>query len=57
MDLDFYRMREGHERVAAARSLDAETRAAHLALADRYRAVIEAYEQVEKIAPTQRLSA
>lgn len=57
MDLNHYRQREQQERALAAQSLAADARAAHLDLAERYRAVIEAYEELQKIVPAGRAAA
>lgn len=48
MDLEHYRKREAQARSAAAGTLDPNARAAHIDLADRYLAVISAYEQVDR---------
>lgn len=49
MDLDFYRRREEEELASAANTLDAARRTGHLELAERYRAVIDAYEVVARV--------
>lgn len=53
MDLGYYRGRESHERAQAARSLDPATRASHLNLAERYSALIAAYEDLVQIVPVE----
>ena len=50
MELTYYREREKQERAFAAQALSAGARQAHLDLAERYRAVIEAHERLEQIA-------
>ena len=54
MDLHHYRQREQAERLQAQQATSAESRAAHLELADSYRAVIEAYERLEALRPAPR---
>ena len=49
MDLIYYREREKQERAFAAQALSQGARRAHLDLAERYRAVIEAHEQLEEL--------
>jgi hypothetical protein len=57
MDLGHYRQREQQERALAAQARNRDIRAAHLNLAERYRAVIQAYEQLEKVVPANRNAA
>ena len=49
MDLIYYREREKQERAFAAQALSSGARIAHLDLAERYRAVIEAHERLEQV--------
>lgn len=49
MDLTYYREREKQERAFAAQALSDPARTAHLDLANRYRAVIEAHEQLDQV--------
>ena len=49
MDLHHYRQREQAERMQARQAGSEAGRAAHLELADSYRAVIEAYERLEAL--------
>ena len=61
MDLAYYRHREQQERAFAAQAMGAAARAAHLEMAERYRAVIEAHEQLDAaqvhVVPATRESA
>jgi len=57
MDLTYYREREKQERAFAAQALSIEARNAHLELAQRYRAVIEAHERLEQIIPKDASAA
>ena len=57
MELTYYREREKQERAFAAQALGAGARQAHLDLADRYRAVIEAHERLDQIAETRPSTA
>ncbi|WP_166038886.1 hypothetical protein [Sphingosinicella sp. YJ22] len=49
MELTYYREREQQERAFAAQALSEAARTAHLDLAKRYRAVIEAHERLEQV--------
>ena len=61
MDLSYFRQREQQERAFAAQSLSEPARAAHLEMAERYRAVIEAHIELDKAqieaAPLSRATA
>jgi len=57
MELTYYREREKQERAFAAQSLSAGARQAHLDLADRYRAVIEAHERLDQLAENRPSTA
>jgi hypothetical protein len=57
MDLQHYRQRERAERLSAEQARDPGARAAHLELADSYRAVIEAYERLDALRPAPRIVA
>ncbi len=57
MDLQHYRQRERAERLSAEQARDPSARAAHLELADSYRAVIEAYERLDALRPAPRVVA
>lgn len=46
MDLAYYRQRERVERLNAVEAADGPARAAHLELADRYLALVEAHERL-----------
>lgn len=54
MDLQHYRQRERAERLHAEQARDPADRAAHLQLAESYRAVIEAYERLDALRPVAR---
>ena len=49
MDLTYYREREKQERAFAAQALGEAARTAHLDLAKRYQAVVEAHERLEQV--------
>lgn len=57
MDLPYYRQREQAERLAASLARDPEARAAHVALAESYRRVIESYQRLEALRPAPRIVA
>ena len=57
MDLQHYRQREQAERLYADQTRDPAARAAHVELADSYRAVIEAYERLDALRPAPRSAA
>jgi hypothetical protein len=57
MDLTYYREREKQERAFAAQALSEPARTAHIDLAKRYRAVIEAHERLDQIAAPASQSA
>ena len=57
MNLSFYREREQQEHAFAAQALSAAARDAHLQMAERYRAVIEAHEQLDQALPADRSAA
>ena len=48
MDLTYYRQREQQELAFAAQAANEPARAAHLDMAERYRAVIHAHEQLDQ---------
>lgn len=52
MELTYFREREKQERAFAAQALSEGARTAHLDLAKRYRAVIEAHERLEQVTAT-----
>jgi hypothetical protein len=51
MDTSYYRQREQAERAAAHQAHSPAASAAHLALADSYRGLVEAYERLEQVRP------
>lgn len=57
MELAYYRQREKQERAFAAQALSHGARQAHLDLAERYRAVIEAHERLEQLVETRPSTA
>lgn len=57
MELTYYRERENQERAFAAQALGAPARAAHLELAERYRAVIEAHERLDQVVTASNRTA
>ena len=57
MDLTYYREREKQERAFAAQAMSAGARHAHMDLADRYRAVIEAHERLDQLAENRSSTA
>ena len=57
MELTYYREREKQERAFAAQALSEGARRAHLDLAERYRAVIEAHERLDQIAEARPSTA
>ena len=57
MELTYYREREKQERACAAQALSAGARQAHLELAERYRAVVDAHERLEQIAENRTTTA
>jgi len=54
LDLQHYRQREQAERLFADQARNEADRAAHLELAQSYRAVIDAYERLEALRPAPR---
>ncbi len=57
MELTYYREREKQERAFAAQALSEAARTAHLDLAKRYRAVIEAHERLDQVTAETRPSS
>ena len=57
MELTYYREREKQERAFAAQALSPGARRAHLDLAERYRAVVEAHERLDQVAETRPSTA
>ena len=61
MDLSYYIHREQQERAFATQAASDAARSAHLEMADRYRAVIDAHEKLEAaqvhVVPTAQASA
>ena len=57
MDLTYYREREKQERAFAAQALSEAARTAHLDLAKRYHAVVEAHERLDQVTAENRSSS
>lgn len=57
MDLTYYREREMQERAFASQAMSDVARAAHLELAERYRAVIDAHQRLDEVTATDQTSA
>ncbi|MDB5668508.1 MAG: hypothetical protein JWL74_1458 [Alphaproteobacteria bacterium] len=57
MELTYYREREKQERAFASQALSQGARRAHLDLAERYLAVVEAHERLDQLVESRPSNA